>query len=313
VRALAAAVVAGCVLASGCGSGTRGGSGTGEPERVATAERQGSFSVACGYSHSAGDDPIVHAGHGGASHRHDFFGATTTDAGSTASSLMAGGTTCRSVADRSAYWAPALEAGGRPVTPTHVQAYYRTPVAADAARVRPLPNGLEMIAGDAAATAAQDPAVVHWSCGVPGDASPVPRRCAGTGAELRLVLVFPQCWDGERLRSADHVSHLARLPEAAGGPGAAVGTGGGRRCPASHPVLLPETTVEVRYPTDLPPGELTLASGPATGGHGDLLVAWDEDHLAAEVATCLHHNRRCDVTSEPQRLDTLTPPRRQPR
>jgi hypothetical protein len=237
------------------------------------------------------------------SHRHDFFGATTTDAGSTAASLMAGGTTCRSVADRSAYWSPALLAGGRPVTPTHVQAYYRTPVGTDAGRVRPLPNGLEMIAGDAAATRAQDPAVVRWSCGVRGDASPVPRRCAGAGAELRLVLVFPQCWDGEHLRSADHVSHLAYLPEVADGPDGAAE----RRCPASHPVLLPETTVEVRYPTDLPPGELALASGPATGGHGDLLVAWDQARLAAEVDTCLHRNLRCDVTSEPERLDTAAP------
>jgi hypothetical protein len=257
--------------------------------------------VACGYSHSADDDPIVHAGHHGMSHRHDFFGATTTDAGSTAASLMAGGTTCRSVADRSAYWSPALLAGGRPVTPTHVQAYYRTPVGADAESVRPLPNGLEMIAGDATATAAQDPAVVHWSCGVQGDASPVPRRCAGEGAELRLVLVFPQCWDGEHLRSADHVSHVARLPQVAEAAGGAAVE---RRCPASHPVLLPETTVEVRYPTDLPPGQLSLASGPATGGHGDLLVAWDQAHLAAEVDTCLHRNLRCDVTSEPERLDT---------
>jgi Domain of unknown function (DUF1996) len=277
-------VVAAVALAA-CGT-------AGQP--ATTAGDRGSFSVACEYSHSANDDPIVHAGHRGTSHRHDFFGATTTNAGSTAASLMAGGTTCRSVADRSAYWAPALEAGGRAVTPTHVQAYYRTPVGTDARLVRPLPNGLEMIAGDAEATDAQDPAVVRWSCGVAGDASPVPRRCAGPGAELRLRLVFPQCWDGEHLRSADHLGHLARLPEAEGERG----------CPASHPVLLPETTVEVRYPTDLPPGDLTLASGPATGGHGDLLVAWDQDHLAGEVDTCLHRNLRCDVTSEPERLDT---------
>jgi uncharacterized protein DUF1996 len=270
------------------------GGASGQP--TTTEGDRGSFSVACAYSHSGNDDPIVHAGHHGMSHRHDFFGATTTNAGSTAASLMAGGTTCRSVADRSAYWAPGLLAGGTPVTPTHVQAYYRTPVGADAGRVRPLPNGLEMIAGDAAATRAQDPAAVHCSCGLRGDASPVPRRCAGTGAELRLVLVFPQCWDGEHLRSSDHVSHLARLPEVEGT----------RRCPASHPVLLPETTVEVRYPTDLPPGALTLASGPATGGHGDLLVAWDQDHLAREIDTCLHRNLRCDVTSEPERLDTAS-------
>lgn len=284
----------------GGGRGARtGAAGADEPAVVATAEARGSFSVPCDHSHSAPDDPIVHAGHQGASHRHDFFGATTTDAASTPASLQAGGTTCRSVADRSAYWAPTLRAGGRPVTPTHVLAYYRTPVGADAHRLRPPPNGLEMIAGDAAAPRDQDPRVVRWSCGLPEDASPVPQRCAVGGAELRLVLVFPTCWDGERLRSADHVSHLAYLP----------GTdvereAGGARCPASHPVLLPEITVEVRYPTELPPGELTLASGPATGGHGDVLVAWDEDDLASEVDTCLRRNLRCDVVSEPRRLGT---------
>jgi hypothetical protein len=254
------------------------------------------------------------------SHRHDFFGATTTTATSSAGSLLAGGTTCRSVDDRSAYWAPSLLAGGRPVTPSHVAAYYRTPVGADARGVQPLPNGLAMIAGDAEATTAQDPGVVHWTCGLAGDASPVPARCPGTGAELRLVLVFPPCWDGEHLRSAagapaggdptgdptggdpggDLTAHLARLSRPAGGDGPST-------CPASHPVLLPEVTLEIRYPAGLPAGELTLASGPRWGGHGDVLVAWDEAHLASEVDTCLRRNLTCDVVSEPDRLGTPEP------
>ncbi|HEX8803093.1 MAG TPA: DUF1996 domain-containing protein [Acidimicrobiales bacterium] len=287
------------LVAAGCGGGSAASSGDGRGPLVATVADRGSFSVPCDYSHSSTADPIVHPGHAGMGHRHDFFGATTTGPASTADTLLAGGTTCRSAFDRSAYWAPSLLAGGRPVRPTHVQAYYRAPVGADVRAVQPPPDGLQMIAGDAEATAAQDPAVVRWSCGLAGDAAAVPERCAATGAELRLVLVFPQCWDGEDLASPDHRAHLAYLPGTDAEREAA-----GAACPAAHPVMLPEVTVEVRYPTDLPPGPLALASGRATGGHGDLIVAWDREHLASEVDTCVRRNLRCDVTSEPERLDT---------
>jgi len=255
---------------------------------VATADERGSFSTPCAYSHSLADDPIVHTGHAGMSHRHDFFGATTTDASSDAESLLAGATTCRSAADRSAYWAPSLLAAGRPVEPAGVIAYYRVPVGADAHEVEIPPNGLEMIAGDGTATSVQPPSVVQWRCGFAPEASAVPVRCAA-GMDLRLLLTFDPCWNGSDLRSPDHRSHLAPL-----------GPSGG--CPASHPVLLPELTLEVRYDLDGTAGELGLDSGPVTGGHGDALLAWDEDHMAGEVDTCLRANRSCDVVSETSRL-----------
>jgi hypothetical protein len=281
-----AATAAACGGGGAPGGGHGGGAGAAGPPAVATVADRGSFSVPCRYSHSAGDDPIVHHGHGSVSHQHDFFGATTTDSHSTSDSLMAGDTTCRSVADKSAYWAPRLLDAGRPVTPVEVVAYYRVPVGMDARAVEPLPNGLEMIAGDPEATSAQDPSVSSWSCGPAGPRRPVPFHCPSRGAGLQLNLVFPGCWDGEHLGSADHRSHLASV----------AGAGDGRvACPRSHPVALPEVTVEVRYPPLADGGELTLASGPATGGHGDILVAWDQDHLASEIATCLAANRRCDV------------------
>jgi hypothetical protein len=255
---------------------------------VATADDRGSFNTPCAYSHSAPDDPIVHAGMAGMSHRHDFFGATTTSASSDASSLLAGGTSCRSAADHSAYWAPALLSGGTPVAPIEANAYYRVPVGADATEVVAPPNGLEMIAGSSSATEPQDTSVVSWACGSSTDLSPVPRSC-GAGAEQRLRLRFDPCWDGEHLRSADHVSHLAPLDD-------------NGSCPASHPVLIPQIELELRYPSDGSDAPLTLASGPVTGGHGDALLAWDEDHIAGEVTTCLQHNRNCDVVSESTRL-----------
>lgn len=255
---------------------------------MATADDRGSFNTPCAYSHSADDDPIVHAHMAGMSHRHDFFGAVTTSASSDAASLRDGGTTCRSAADHSAYWAPALLAAGRPIEPIEVNAYYRVPIGADATKVTVPPNGLEMIAGSASATAPQDTSIVSWACGSSRDLSPVPLACPA-GAEQRLRLRFDPCWDGEHLASSDYVSHLAAL----GSDGA---------CPDTHPVLIPEITLELRYPSDGGAGPLTLASGPVTGGHGDVLLAWDEDHLAGEVATCLRHNRGCDVVSESTRL-----------
>src|SRR3546814_17989920 len=66
------------------------------------------FKVECGWSHTATDDPIVHHGHPGRSHLHDFFGNTATDARSTPESLVGGDTTCQNKLDPAAYWAPAM-------------------------------------------------------------------------------------------------------------------------------------------------------------------------------------------------------------
>jgi uncharacterized protein DUF1996 len=285
-------------VAAACGGSGASGDGGGVA-LVATAEEQGSISTPCAYSHSGPDDPIVHAHHAGASHRHDFFGATTTDAHSDVDSLLDGGTTCRTEADHAAYWAPALLADGEPLVPVEMLAYYRVPIGADATGIEPPPNGLEMIAGDAEATEPQDPDVVAWTCGAAlssavedPEVTPVPRPCGAHG-ELWLQLRFESCWDGENLHSDDHRSHLAPQDD-------------DRTCPPSHPVLIPELTLEVRYP-GVASGELTLASGPATGGHGDAIMAWDEDHLAREVDICLRHNRDCDVISAENRLDIDEP------
>ena len=51
------------------------------------------FSV-CRLSHFAPDDPIVRPGLPGASHPHEFFGNTSTNARSSLASLLAHGTTC---------------------------------------------------------------------------------------------------------------------------------------------------------------------------------------------------------------------------
>src|SRR5262245_26804551 len=85
--------------------------GVGYPPGDPTSQGGGgvtTFKVQCPASHRLPDDPIVFPGKPGASHLHQFIGNRTTDANSTADSLLAGGTTCDDQADTSAYWVPAL-------------------------------------------------------------------------------------------------------------------------------------------------------------------------------------------------------------
>src|SRR5262245_37379502 len=57
----------------------------------------------CAYSHSNEDDAIVFPGQPGAAHLHDYAGARTTNAFSTADSLDAGATSCALPGDTTGY------------------------------------------------------------------------------------------------------------------------------------------------------------------------------------------------------------------
>lgn len=240
------------------------------------------FKVECDWSHAAPDDPIVHPGRPGRSHLHDFFGATSTDASSTAASLVDGDTTCQNQLDTAAYWAPALLLRGEPVEPTGSVAYYRPGHGIDPAAIEPFPSGLMMVAGEPTAVDAQPVAVAAWHCGASPHLSPDPLECPRT-APLGVRITFPDCWDGEHLDSDDHQRHVARSRDGA--------------CPDSHPVALPQLTFEVHYPVTGDPSGLELASGGTHGVHADFLNAWDPDALAREVRACLNQSKVCGVVS----------------
>jgi Tol biopolymer transport system component len=235
------------------------------------------FRVRCGFSHRNQDDPIVYPGQPGRSHDHTFFGNRLTNALSTPASLRAKGeTTCTDRADRSAYWAPTLYVAGRAVEPlaltaTHTRRTVRP--------VDPFPAGLKVIAGDAYARTAQSRRVTSWSCAVtPAARSSAIPSCPGTryGA-LRLQVTFPDCWDGKRLDSADHKSHMAYSSGAA--------------CPRSHPVAVPALSLVVHYPVS-GRRDAELASGGQLSGHADFLNAWNQAALASWVKRYL--NRTLD-------------------
>jgi hypothetical protein len=132
---------------------------TAEPRSV------GAFHADCDFSHRAPDDAIVFPGEPGRSHLHDFFGNRSTNAFSTPESLRAATTTCHRPDDRAAYWVPTLYAdGGRvPIRPIKGNAYY-TAGYRDFQSIRPFPEGLRMIAGDAAAKEHQPGRTVDWTC-----------------------------------------------------------------------------------------------------------------------------------------------------
>jgi hypothetical protein len=241
------------------------------------------FAIACGFSHRNQDDPIVFPRRRGRSHDHTYFGNTSTDASSTPESLRAAGrTTCRLGADTAAYWAPTLFLGGRPVEPRGAVAYY---IRRTIERVQPFPAGLEIIAGSAAARSPQSQRITFWSCGGRrglAASSSIP-TCASTHrGSLRLHVNFPNCWDGRRLDSADHQSHMAYSENGV--------------CPAGHPVEVPALSLVIYYGVS-GGGDAELSSGGQFSAHADFVNAWNQRTLDALVDRYLnglriHRGRR---------------------
>ena len=236
------------------------------------------FVSACGFSHRAPDDPIVFPGQAGASHDHSFVGNRSTNASSTYRSLQRAGTTCRRADDTAAYWVPTLLRDGRSVEVMGATVYYRRRTLEP---VQAFPPNFRVIAGDAKATTAQGRRVTFWNCGVKSGIAPAaePPTCPGGRAtSLRLHVTFPSCWDGRRLDSPDHQSHVAYPMRG--------------RCPRTHPVALPQLTVITRY-RDAGGAGLELASKGVYSAHADFFNAWRQGELERLVTSCLNALRHC--------------------
>ena len=248
--------------------------------------------VSCQYSHSLPDDPIVAFRQPGVSHMHDFVGAKTTDAFSTATSLAAGGTTCEMPADESAYWVPAVFKNGVRILPNgaakHALFYYRRKGAPSGTNVQPFPMGLRMIIGNAKAKSPQEnPQLgkdIIFKCG-PGSTTDLPAPPTQCSSGIMVVsLRFPNCWDGKNLDSPDHKSHMA-YPA-------------GSRCPSTHPVVLPRIESFFRYKVGTAPiGTITFSSGPYYTAHQDFFNAWDPAVLQKLVTNCM--NKLVDCGTNP--------------
>ncbi|HEY2795673.1 MAG TPA: DUF1996 domain-containing protein [Micromonosporaceae bacterium] len=242
----------------------------------------GIFTDRCAYSHSLADDPILAPDQPAVAMHHDFYGNTSTTAKSSAPHLVGGNTTCSTTADASAYWTPVMYRDGVALRPGTALIYWRKP-ARDGDSVQSVPVGLQMIAGNEAATAPQSPDVAGWTCSGTTSAkrTATPQNCP-SGQDLRLVVTFPSCWDGHSLAGAGQTNVVYRT--AAG-------------CPQSHPVQIPQIVFHVNYPTSSASG-LTVSMTPTMRGstdteHVDFINGWTQTTLNADVAACVATSTRC--------------------
>lgn len=252
----------------------------------------GFFRSRCDYSHTAADDPIVMPGMEGKSMVHDFFGNASTNASSTASALrVSAKTTCLAPADTSAYWVPALYQNGVRVTPKLALIYYRRS-GRQHARIATIPQGLQMIAGNAVATTPQSTSIAYWNCGANAGVanSALPPASCPSGSQLVLTLVFPDCWDGRTLVGAGqhNVVYAVR-----------------GRCPSAYPVAIPQLNVHVHYPISTGAG-LTLSMSPTMNTmpgsidttHADFVNAWEPTVLSKLVARCDAGAEKCGTVGK---------------
>jgi hypothetical protein len=244
--------------------------------------------TACTPVKTAPDDPIVFPGQPGRSHLHVFSGNRSVTASSTALTLAKAPTTCTNAADHASYWMPALMVNGVRVNPYTTRAYYRAGTYNGRAIVAP-PFGLKMVAGDAMAMAAQHANIAGFHCRIPDQGAVVgkqslPPQCPGNSI-LEASVVFPNCWDGHHLDSANHRTHMSYATN--------------YKCDAAHPVQIPQLTIAERFPAGSTHGKITLASmnSPYTL-HADFINAWAPAVLKTLVVRCINAGVACADVSD---------------
>jgi hypothetical protein len=266
--------------------------------RSAEPDVVGAFRFTCRPGHLLRDDPIVYPGQPGKSHLHQYYGNTGANASSTYASLRKSGeSTCLSPLNRSAYWMPAmLDGRGNVVRPDHVQIYYKRRPQSDPkcsitsgdpkaeGNCVDLPNGLKFIFGYDMVTGKTPTGALYYKCGGTGvESSHSPTlaiaatKCnpAAPKARVGAIIKAPACWDGKNLDSPNHRDHMAY---------SGYGTWGYRRCPSTHPYVIPGFTLQAWY--DLEPGDdvrlWKLSSDDmhpelpkGSTFHADFVMAWD--------------------------------------
>lgn len=248
----------------------------------------------CPTTHTAADDPIVFPGQPGASHLHQFFGNTSTNANSTYASMVAASTSCGTVTDTAGYWVPTLYEDGNYVSPVGFRAdgqptrsvfYYRADNVSSTYRaahpVEPFPADFRLIAGNShAVTPADQPKLgkeIYWGCSNNSTGKLTAPPSCSTGA-ISLHVGFPNCWNGAVTGTNDTPNVVY--------PSSSV-------CPPAFPRVLPRVIFRVEYPVGTTTGNITLSSGANFTIHGDLWNTWDQPTLARLVNNCLVANTDC--------------------
>ena len=269
--------------------------GGGQVPASTASEPSGNFRLDCQFSHLNYDDPIVYPGQPGKSHLHMYFGNSGTDANSTYASLRTSGDgSCQGgPLNRSGYWIPAVfNAAGNVVVPDFAAIYYKgtNSTTAEIQNMIPIPTGLKMIAGYNMATGASDPNFA-WLCDNGTTKTQTIPNCPA-GQRVGVQMVFPQCWDGVNLDSPDHRSHLAYIYY----------DHSVAKCPADHPVHIPQYTIGIWFTHDGDSQDWYLASDRMPGMpahangstfHSDWIGAWDPAIQHEWTKQCINTMRDC--------------------
>ncbi|MCG5220300.1 DUF1996 domain-containing protein [Streptosporangium soli] len=265
--------------------GTGGSGSTPVPSPTFTDEvTHHEFQANCSFTANRPDDPIVYPGLPGASHMHTFVGNRTTNASSTASSLLAGATSCTNPHDRSAYWFPSFYKGDQLIQPTGNQVIYYKSGIRDYWRVQNFPQGLRFVVGSPTATLAEfrdsPGAVEGFECGNLSHSWDIPTNCVA-GTQVNVRYQAPSCWDGVNLDSANHKSHMSYPTDG--------------YCPGSHPVPVPMLEFKIAFPADGDLSQARLSSGRGYSWHYDFFNAWDNPAiLNALVKHCINGGLQCN-------------------
>ncbi|HVL90258.1 MAG TPA: DUF1996 domain-containing protein [Actinomycetota bacterium] len=262
---------------------------------------QGQFIIQClGPVRSAPDDPIVSPGAADSSHLHEFYGNTAIHPSSTYESLIVAATGCEhskagdEPGDTASYWHPTVSVNGARVAAPKSTFYYSNRARKKPGTMKAWPAGLKAIAGNGKATSPQSTSIVYWGCGDGSSVSKVnmPPQCKAGDAGLTVHVIYPDCWDGVRLDSPDHKSHLAYSNKSS-------------VCPSTHPVSLPWLMQRFQWTNFYPaPSSITLSSGPAYTFHSDFWNTWNQARLEQLVAFCINAGKKCVYAD----LDNLKPP-----
>ncbi|KAK4993470.1 hypothetical protein LTR50_000400 [Elasticomyces elasticus] len=214
-------------------------------------------------------------------------------------------TSCPIKQDMSNYWTPKLyyqaengsfidvpQAGDGLGIYGGMTVYYQQRPSYTGEQLLAFPKDFRMVAGDPFkrnftgdfAARAVSFACLDYNGPPTAETNKLPDRNCPNG--LRAQVYFPSCWDGVRLDTPDHKSHMSYYNDTSYDNG---------HCPPSHPKHMISIFYEIIYQTNLFADKwhgsgqpFVFAQGDATGYgfHGDFLNGWDVATLQAATNDC---------------------------
>lgn len=218
-------------------------------------------------------------------HVHQFYGAYTSLRPEVGYEEMRNATNNSGNVEenKSLYWHPAIYKHDR-VTGTYTMAdiwFFSAYYVWETNATRAFPNGFNMIA-----RASHPKSRANWTCEAPhacerddcsSSSTWFPRHAC---AVLEASFIFPTCWDGVNVRSANQEDHVSYdLSEGGQFDG---------DCPSTHPVKLPEIHLYFRI-RDYEGGEYLFSDGSSTF-HADYFSGWDEAFLQRVLDECINYS-----------------------